>query len=73
MNSVLSTLSKQTHFKSLAIYDNALDLESITHLGAILKKKMPENLEDLKLSHIKATPAVTAQLLTLLSTQRCFL
>ena len=62
LNFVLDGLFKQSFFKQLIIHDNELNEESINCLEAILKKRHPENLETLRLSHCKINWAFTNNL-----------
>jgi Ran GTPase-activating protein (RanGAP) involved in mRNA processing and transport len=70
---LLTGLLKQQGFRSLAIHENEFDSDCATTISNLLKKKPNEQLEDLRLSHCRINWKTTQQLLTTLSTQRCFL
>jgi hypothetical protein len=69
---IVDRLTSLTYFKSLIIHDNDIDLSVIPGLSALLKKKMPENLEHLRISNCKINWETSTALVTTIN-EKCFL
>jgi len=60
---VLEGLNGQQFFKNLLVHENEIDERCVTHISNLVLKKMPENLEMLRLSHCKMNWKTTQMLL----------
>jgi len=69
---IIDALPSLSYFKSLIVHENEIDLINLPSLGVLLNKKMPENLEHLRISHCKINWRTTQELLETIK-QRCFL
>ena len=65
-------LRKQIYFKSLVVHENEVTPEVVHHISNLVSKKLPENLEMLRLSHCKINWKTTQMLLETF-TSRCYL
>ena len=70
INTILWALRNQSYFKTLAIHDNELNSKSVDELANLLRKKVPQNLDSLRISHCKMNLHDTHHLLNTIKT-RC--
>jgi hypothetical protein len=60
---ILEALKKQIYFKSLVVHENEVTPAVVHHISNLVSKKLPENLEMLRLSHCKMNWKTTQMLL----------
>ena len=60
---ILNGLAKLDDVKSITYNQNILNLEAVQALDPILKKRLPRNLEELKMIDVKASSAINDELI----------
>ena len=60
---ILNGLAKLDDVKSITYKQNILNLEAVQALDPILKKRLPRNLEELKMIDVKASSAINDELI----------
>ncbi len=63
LNELLEGVAQQDDFKSIVIIKNAVDENSASVIGEVLKRPFPKNLEELRIVNCKVSPVSTIKLL----------